>query len=332
MADQSNTEYRISSPSGVSKEVLLADAPSLSGLYDIANESVFYSQSSPHHDTLRAGFNRAGEFRPLAVVRPRTEAAVAILVRFCAEFKIPISIRTGGHSLQRQATPSPNGILIDMRALDSIKINKTSLVEHDSCGVARMGGGVDTAGVGTYLHSQNAITPLPWVSTIGYVGWATGGGYGVLSSSKGLGCDCIVGARVVLASGEVVDTDAPEHQELLWAIRGAGNANFGIITEVRIKIFPGSDFLAGLVGYPLSETKTVLQGLRSLERDGSIPDKWAVEIVGAQFPGAPVPMVCFLVAWTVPQDGDLSEGKAMLDKIKSLGTVVLDTVAVGKLS
>jgi hypothetical protein len=39
-----------------------------------------------------------------------------------------------------------------------------------------------------------------------------------------------MGARVMLASGEVVDKDDKGHTERLWALRGAGNGNVGIVT------------------------------------------------------------------------------------------------------
>lgn len=71
------------------------------------------------------------------------------------------------------------------------------------------------------------------MASVGYVGWATLGGYGPFSSSHGLGADQIVGAKVVDAKGELVEAD----EELLKGIRGGGGI-FGIIVELTIKVYP----------------------------------------------------------------------------------------------
>lgn len=68
---------------------------------------------------------------------------------------------------------------------------------------------------------------------MGYVGWATLGGYGPFSTSHGLGADQIVSAKVVNAKGELVEADS----ELLQGIRGGGGI-FGVIVELTIKVYP----------------------------------------------------------------------------------------------
>jgi hypothetical protein len=58
-------------------------------------------------------------------------------------------------------------------------------------------------------------------------------GYGIMAGKYGLGCDQIVGAKVVLADGRTVDAD----ERLLKGLRGAGPA-FGVIVELEIKVYP----------------------------------------------------------------------------------------------
>lgn len=82
------------------------------------------------------------------------------------------------------------------------------------------------------LGATNGISSGPSAS-IGYVGWATLGGYSLLSGKYGLGVDQLVGAQYVNAAGELVEAT----EEALTGIRGAGG-NFGIITEVTIKVYP----------------------------------------------------------------------------------------------
>lgn len=71
--------------------------------------------------------------------------------------------------------------------------------------------------------------------TVGYVGWSTGGGYGLFLNLFGLGADQIVGAKLVDAKGDIVDVK--DGDELIKGIRGAG-AIFGVVVELTIKVYP----------------------------------------------------------------------------------------------
>lgn len=71
------------------------------------------------------------------------------------------------------------------------------------------------------------------MASVGYVGWATLGGYGPFSGMYGLGADQIAGARLVDARGELVDAN----EELLKGIRGGGGI-FGVIVELTVKVYP----------------------------------------------------------------------------------------------
>lgn len=56
---------------------------------------------------------------------------------------------------------------------------------------------------------------------------------------------------------------ATENTDLFWALRGGGG-NFGIVTEFEFQLHPvGPNVLAGLVVFPLSEAKSVLQKHRA---------------------------------------------------------------------
>ena len=50
----------------------------------------------------------------------------------------------------------------------------------------------------------------------------------------GLILDALVSARVVTATGEVIEVSDTHNEDLFWTIRGAG-ANFGIITEATFQ-------------------------------------------------------------------------------------------------
>jgi hypothetical protein len=67
-----------------------------------------------------------------------------------------------------------------------------------------------------------------------------GGGHGFIQGYHGLVADNLLQARVVLANGSVVIASDQSNCELFWALRGAGH-NFGIVTEVTVKIYDVPD-------------------------------------------------------------------------------------------
>ena len=57
-----------------------------------------------------------------------------------------------------------------------------------------------------------------------------------------MACDNVLAAEVVVASGadgaEAIRVDQDNNSDLLWALRGAGNGNFGIVTSFTYKMYP----------------------------------------------------------------------------------------------
>ncbi|MET7946988.1 hypothetical protein [Micromonospora sp. NPDC005324] len=69
---------------------------------------------------------------------------------------------------------------------------------------------------------------------MGLSGATLGGGFGFLTPYLGMACDNLIGVEIVVAAGadgaKVLDVDPRNYPDLLWALRGAGNGNFGIVT------------------------------------------------------------------------------------------------------
>ncbi|KAM7200318.1 hypothetical protein V8F20_005295 [Naviculisporaceae sp. PSN 640] len=164
-------------------------------------------------------------------------------------------------------------------------------------------------------------------------GWAAGGGYGVANGLWGLGVDNILGAKVVTPgpNSKLVDTD--EDAELLWAIRGAGLGNFGVISEVRLKLYPSPGHLVGALIFPLAEAKSVLlDGMQRLEEEGQLPGNFNGEFFVNNTPGLGATLT-FLWSWMCyPDDGEsLKSGWDLLRQFKGFGTVLLNTVTESSL-
>lgn len=52
-----------------------------------------------------------------------------------------------------------------------------------------------------------------------------------------MGADNLIEATVVIPSGEVVTTNACQHPDLFWALRGGGGSTFGVILDATMKAY-----------------------------------------------------------------------------------------------
>ncbi|CAI7677005.1 unnamed protein product [Penicillium pancosmium] len=276
-----------------------------------------YTEGKHYQDCLEL-YNHALNKQPLVCARPRTEEEVSHLVRFCTEETIPFAVRSGGHDFFGRSLIH-DGILIDMRTMDTVS------VEPDRISV-RVGGGVIAGHLQETLNSHSLFTPTGQAKSVGYVSWACGGGYGFYVGRYGFGVDQILGARVVLAGGRVVDTN--EDSELLWALRGAGAGTFGIITELRVKVYPVPKLYAGFLAFPLAEAATVTGRIEKLLED-EFPDEFSGDAIAVNPEMAPTPVVepCFVLFWCwTSVSEDLAPAKSFLEQMTQAGRVLGNTV------
>ena len=243
---------------------------------------------------------------------------MSTVLRFCSRCDISVTARSGGHDFFGRSLT--DGIVLDMRSMDSV------IVSPDR-NTARIGGGAIGVDVQEKLDKQGVFTPTGQAKSVGYVSWACGGGYGFYAGPYGLGVDQIVGSRVVLSNGEVVDTD--DDPELLWALRGAGAGTFGVVAELRVKVYPIPKIYAGFLAFPLSDAEAVLDGYDKLRSEEGIPDDCSGDCLVANPPmlgvDASGPCYSFYFCYAA-RDGDLSPGKKYIDKLAKLGNVVGNTV------
>ncbi|SNQ51386.1 FAD/FMN-dependent dehydrogenase [Frankia canadensis] len=159
--------------------------------------------------------------RPQAVARATSAADVAACVDFARRTGLPLAARAGGHSYGGYSTTT--GLVVDVTSMATI--TPTSGQQ------ARIGAGALLVDVYDQLARAGRALPGGSCPTVGIAGLTLGGGIGVLGRRHGLTCDRLVAADVVLASGEIVHTDADHEPDLFWALRGAGGGNVGIVTS-----------------------------------------------------------------------------------------------------
>ncbi|KQV19326.1 MULTISPECIES: FAD-binding oxidoreductase [unclassified Kitasatospora] len=172
----------------------------------------------------------APQARPEAIARCANSADVAECVRFARRFGIRFAARSGGHCYAGWSSDTP--LVVDLAGLNTV------LVDGDQ---AELGPGTPLMTAYAELARHGVTVPAGTCPTVGLAGLALGGGHGVTSRAYGLTCDSVIGAEVVLADGRVVRCDAERDPELFWALRGAGNGNFGVVTSLRVRTHPAVD-------------------------------------------------------------------------------------------
>ncbi|RIB09094.1 Glucooligosaccharide oxidase [Gigaspora rosea] len=123
-------------------------------------------------------------------------------------------------------------MVIDVQEFNQININfetKTAVIGTGN----RLGEIYDELNKFGYLISAGECI------NVGLGGHATGGGFGWTGRKYGLATDNIVSAEMVTANGTFISPiNLTHHSDLFFAIRGAGNAGYGIITSLTLKIYP----------------------------------------------------------------------------------------------
>jgi FAD/FMN-containing dehydrogenase len=206
---------------------------------------------APDYDSVRRpAMARFENVRPKAVVRCKTPADVSATISFARRIGLQIAIRSGGHSVAGRS--STEGIVVDVTPMSSVSVED---------GVATVGAGVRLGDLYDALQEHGLTIPAGCGPAVGIAGLTLGGGIGILGRRYGLTCDHLLRAQIVLADGSVVECDEHQHEELFWALRGAGGGNFGVV----------SSFVFGTVPAPPA---TVFDAVWPLDQASALVEAW----------------------------------------------------------
>ncbi|GLZ33772.1 hypothetical protein Lesp02_59600 [Lentzea sp. NBRC 105346] len=189
---------------------------------------------------------RPEEVLPKTVARCRTAEDVAEALKIAQANDWEFAIRGGGHS--NAGYSSSRDLVIDMSPATEISTNGTRVT---------IGAGVRTGELARVLAPRERLVPAGSCPSVGLVGVALGGGFGSHGRRHGLTCDHLVEAEVVLADGIIVSTD--DEPDLLWALRGAGGGNFGVVTKAVFETVPSTPRTHVRLTWPWRHAKTLIQ-------------------------------------------------------------------------
>ncbi len=245
------------------------------------------------YTTARQLYNtRFDALRPAAIAYVAGTPDITAALAFARRFSIPVSIRNGGHSYAGWSSGNDR-LVIDVSRLKSVRTPSAS--------TAVIGAGAKLIDVYTGLAAHGVTVPAGSCPTVGVSGLTLGGGHGILSRAYGLTCDSLTGATLVTADGKSVECDATRNADLFWALRGAGNGNFGVVTELRFRTRAVGEGVTGYVSFPWAKAAAVVRAWQ--EWGPSRPDEiWSACDLSAAGGGSPRISVA---AFTIGSYGDL---------------------------
>ncbi|MFZ0090190.1 MAG: FAD-binding oxidoreductase [Solirubrobacteraceae bacterium] len=173
---------------------------------------------------------RFDDLLPTAVARPVDAVDVRNALRFTVEHGVPVRARSGGHSYAGYSTLS-DGVVLDLRELNSISLDSQSRT-------ATVGAGAQLIDVYNELAKAGATLPAGSCPSVGVSGVTLGGGFGLAGRYFGLTADSLIGANIVTAEGRLRTVNDHTDSDLLWALRGGGGGNFGVVTEFIFTTHP----------------------------------------------------------------------------------------------
>ena len=278
------------------------------------------SPSDAGYDKSIERWSRASEKPAGVAIVPSSAEEVATAVRFAAEQGLDLAVKGGGHSTAGVSSTN-GGILIDlgrMRKVD-VDVEKQRLHVQGGC----LWSDVDDA---AWKHGLATVGGT--VADTGVGGLTLGGGYGVLSGTRGLVIDNMVGATVVLANGDIKTASEQENSDLFWALNGAGQ-NFGVVVEFVLQAHPQKELYMGtLIFAPTPENiQKLVAAVNDLYEVKQTPEGPQTKSKGKAmslfgFLKPPDAGGQTMVLLNAVYDGSKEEGEQMFKPILDIGPVV----------
>jgi len=185
---------------------------------------VYECDGLPHH-----------KYRPRAVVFPSSTEQVSLIMKVLADAQVPFTPRGAGTGLSGGALALNQGVVIELARMRKIlSIDKDNRLAVVQPGVVNLQVSKAVAPLGLYYVPDPSSQPTCTIG--GNIAESAGG---IHCLKYGTTTDHILGCRVVLAGGEVVDLGGaglqPQGYDLLGTFIGS-EGTFGIATEATLRL------------------------------------------------------------------------------------------------
>jgi glycolate oxidase len=298
-----------------------ADIVGADGVLAEPSDLEAYSRDENALDTCRQA--------PRAVVKPASEEQVARVVELCAQTRVPITARGGGTGLSGACVSDPDGIVLSMERLNKV-------IEADPHNLAI------TVQAGVTLEQINRAAeqvglffpPHPGDESAMAGGMVATNAGGARAVKYGTIKRFVLGLRVVLASGEIVELGGTYLKSsvgysLLDLLIGS-EGTLGIITRVTLALLPKPGSIQTILA-PFATVREAIESVPAILNRGIIP--FAVEfveqsaiacaerLVGRRWPASQGPASLLLMLDGASDELVLKQAEAIGELMEKMGAL-----------
>ncbi len=206
---------------------------------------------------------------PWVVVRAHTTEDVVKLLKFADEHSIPIIPRGSGTSLTGAPVPLTGGIILDLRAMNKIRV-----FVDDGIVEAEAGATVDE--VDKECRKYGFMFPIDpassEVATIG--GTIANDGGGMRGARYGTMRNVLLSLEVVLPGGKVLHLGSPVYKQALGyeltQLFAGSEGTLGVITKAVFKIVPLPERIGRLLAF-FNDVEDAARAIFTIRRRGLNP-------------------------------------------------------------
>jgi len=275
------------------------------------------SSGNPDYDQARTVFYGGIDRRPAVIICVRDADEVARVIALARETRLPLAVRSGGHSVAGHSV-TDGGIVLDLSDMRDLKIDIEGRTAWAEAGL--------TAGeYTTAVAAHGLATGFGDTGSVGIGGLTLGGGVGYLVRKYGLTIDDLLAAEIVTADGQLLHLDANTNPDLFWAIRGGGG-NFGVVTRFQFRLHKVDSVFGGMLFLPA--TPDVIASFLALAE--AAPEE--LSAIANVMPAPPMPFLPaeqygkLIIMAMLVYVGDASEGERVIAPFRSLATPIADMV------
>lgn len=276
-------------------------------------EHLLLYPSHPKYAERQASYWAANApLKPKCIVRPRSASEVSQVIQLMAHIDGKVAVRSGGHMQWTGANDIQDGITIDLGLMTGVTYDPKTKLASIQPG-ARWGAVYDA------LDAKGVCVAGGRDANVGVGGFLTGGGNSYYTGRMGMACDSVVNFEIVLASGEVVNANAKENEDLWKALKG-GSGNFGIVTRFDMKAFAASPIWGGMRASPRSAGDQIVDSLVSfVDKSEKTPED--AYIINFTYNPA---MFAEVVVASVIVDTEGKENPPVFGEIQTIPTLIQD--------
>lgn len=227
------------------------------------------------YGTERLGYNRYNQVYPMMIVMAETIDDIRWALSKAIFFGIDYSIKSGGHD--HTGLSLSDGIIICLS-------RRNHVIIYDDC--VEVGTGIVFGQLDMKLSKLGSFTAVHGTCSNVSTNLIYGGGFGIFTRKYGLACDNAVEFDVLLANGDHVMCNENTHQDLFWALRGAGSCAFGVITDVKLKYHQIDEIVLYEFHYTLDQFHEVFKKWQKFAPYAANDLASKIVISSAKYPGS----------------------------------------------